>query len=184
MQDDYNKMVESVEKYGGFYVARYEMSYDIGKEKAQYKKGEKSWINGTTDNTEKDHWYGYYKKQREFVNNDYVKSSMIWESQYDAMMNWMARNNIGVVDESLNLKRNMDKSNRKTGSIESDKLLNIYDLLGNSKEWTMGAYGTNQRIFRSGSYLDFEYLANINRCFPTEEFDTLCSRATLYMVDI
>ena len=178
MQEDYNEMVKSVEKYGGFYVARYEMSEESGTVKYQRNK---------TSNYGKT-WYEYYNNQRKFVNNKYVKSSMIWGSQYDAMMNWMARCGINVnsTTPSVGAEKNPSRDsieNRKTG-YEKDKLNNVYDLLGNSREWTLEATKTHDRVFRSG-----HCNSNYSPCtrldyLTTDTNDDICSRASLYIVNL
>ena len=71
---------------------------------------------------------------------------MIWRSQYDAMLNWMTNNSIDVTATGT---RN---TSRITGSVSTDKINNIYDILGNSFEWTMEAVGNNIRGNRGGYY--------------------------------
>ena len=177
MQEDFDNMIKSVDKYKGFYVARYEMSLNEGK--AEYKKGKKSATNGSMTN----HWYDYYKIQKEFAKDtkkqDSVASSMIWGSQYDAMMNWMAINNIPVGDNTIdNHERN---TNRWAIAESTDILNNVYDLLGNSVEWTLEAYSSNSRIGRGGVYEHSYSPGSYYTGSPTHYNDYFCSRATLYM---
>ena len=48
-------------------------------------------------------WYGLYTKCKDYATKNNVSSSvgssMIWGSQYDAMMNWMQKNNVNVIAE-------------------------------------------------------------------------------------
>ncbi len=180
MKNDYDEMINSVIKYGGFYVARYEMSYENGK--VQYQKGKESYYNETH---EKDNWYGYYKKQRNFatVNNyESVKSSMIWGSQYDAMINWMARGGIDVNSASPN--DTVANKSRITGAEEKDVINNIYDLLGNSFEWTLEKSSVQSRRHRGGCYNEFFSPSVRHATYPMGDKKTsYCSRATLYLVD-
>ena len=181
MQDDFNKMIESVDKYKGFYVARYEMSLNNNNQ-AEYKKGKKSAIN---DGTIENYWYGYYKIQKAFAKDtgkqDSVISSMIWGSQYDAMMNWMARNKIPVGDSTITANNGNKYNHRVTGSQSTDILNNVYDLLGNSFEWTLEAVQNNHRVRRGPYYASGGTPAGRWVGGITGTSDIFCSRATLYM---
>ena len=86
---------------------------------------------------------------------------MIWGSQYDAMLKWMKGNKINVTSSSptdLSIGTTSKNTTRVTGganngqTVSKDKLSNIYDLLGNSFEWTQEAYDTNYRVRRGGIY--------------------------------
>ena len=111
MQDDFDNMIKSVDKYKGFYIARFEMSLKNGQ--AEYKKGKISELNGHSIRW----WWSFYKIQRDFatdIEKSSVASSMIWGSQYDAMMNWMARNNIPIGNRTIdNHERNETSVTRK-----------------------------------------------------------------------
>jgi len=103
-QTEFNKMVESVKKYGGFYVGRYETSWNAGINKVESKK-EKIPMVGSLDisasgwsydvsnsykNITTTNWYGLYAKQKELYTEDTgVTSGMIWGCQWDAIMRWM-----------------------------------------------------------------------------------------------
>ena len=86
IQNNYDEMVNKVATYGGFYVGRYETSYDKNVSKVASIAGATS---SDASKEETYRWYGLYKELRDFKNDGNVKSSMIWGSQYDAMMNWM-----------------------------------------------------------------------------------------------
>ena len=164
MQKDYNEMVKSVEYYGGFWIGRYESSLVDGK--TRVIAGQTSIKNtdiatGSTKNV----WYGLYARQKKFeadaktiVTNldSNVKSGMIWGSQYDAMLNWMVARGTNVTSSSRSDGTSKNTS-RITGATKNgdvtfnDKLKNIYDILGNSIEWTAEAGSTNRKG-RSGSY--------------------------------
>ena len=142
-QNEYNKMIQQVEQYGGFYVGRYETSFngDI----PQSKQGEIS--STATENNQA--WYGLYTKQKNYNKSNSVVSSMIYGSQYDAIMNWMVKNNIDISSKTpvdLSIGETTKNANTTTGTQAKDKLSNIYDLLGNSFEWTQEAYGTYGRV--------------------------------------
>jgi len=178
LQSDYNNMIKSVNINHGFYVARYEMSLDTNKN-AQSKKNVTS---ADASQTDTNRWYGLYAKAKTY-NKASVVSSMIWGSQYDAMMNWMHKDSNINVNSSTPVTgavRNQD-TERRTGYVETDKIKNVYDLLGNSYEWTLEAYDSNSRVIRGGNY-DYSnspaYRYGIN---PNYTYSDDSSRLTLYI---
>ena len=147
LQSDYNDMIKSVNINHGFYVSRYEMSLDTNKN-AQSKKNA---ISANASQTDTNMWYGLYAKAKTY-NKDSVVSDMIWGSQYDAMMNWMHKDsnvNVNSTTPITGAVRNQD-AQRRTGYVETDKIKNIYDLLGNSREWTLETNSSDDRVLRSG----------------------------------
>lgn len=149
-------MIDSVITYEGFYVGRYETSLNASKV-AQSKKGETS-ANASDPDTNK--WYGLYARQK-LYSTDSVQGSMIWGSQWDAMMKWMQGNGIDVTSttpKDLSIGTTSRNTTRVTGgandgqTVSKDKLSNIYDLLGNSLEWTLEASSTYSRVIRGGIY--------------------------------
>ena len=98
LQREFDDMAKSVAKYGGFYVGRYETSLTlIGI--AQSKKGETS-SNASEENTKS--WYGLYEKSKTYVSaKKSVRSTMIWGSQYDAMMRWIADEDDNKVESNI-----------------------------------------------------------------------------------
>ena len=110
---------------------------------------------------------------------------MIWGSQYDQMMIWMQGNGIKVNLETptdLDGTTTSENTARTTGREPNDKLNNIYDLLGNSYEWTLEARNTNSRTHRGGfcgsSYsLISRYLSNP----PYNTTSNNSTRLTLYI---
>lgn len=149
MQKEYNAMIESVKTYGGFYIGRYETSIN-GETVASTK--------GTSDTRPMadSEWYNIYKKQKEYVSkNDItsVKSSMIWGSQYDSMLNWaLTGSDKSKVTAKSNAPHNLD-STYQPGTQDNDKINNIYDLEGNVCEWTLEAWFASDRVFRGRLYL-------------------------------
>ena len=153
MKNKFEEMVKYVDQYGGFYIGRYETSFGKstnGITKAQSVKNVESM---TADSDSANTWYGLYKyhsSYSEFLGEvdvlPEVGSSMIYGSQYDQMMIWLNSNEIDVTSATPNgASRN---TSRITGSRDNDKLNNIYDLLGNSFEWTLEASYTYSRVSR------------------------------------
>ena len=179
---EYNAMIASILKYKGFYVARYEAGLDENKNivfKDASVAGNKV---TTTDasNGETSSWYGLYKKIKTFTNaSDKVVSSMIWGSQYDAMMNWMAKTGkeVGTAD-STGEKRN---TYTVTGKNTKDVINNVYDLYGCHYEWTLEASITSNRAARGGIYSYSDSPASRFNNYPTSTSSGFSSHATLYI---
>ena len=174
IQLDYNAMVESVDKYGGFYVGRYESSVDdsdSNNKTVKSTKGATSMYGRT--------WYELYAREKNFSTN-YVQGSMIWGSQYDAMMNWMLENSINVASPTP-IPGAIKNEDRTTGTEEADKLNNVYDLLGNSCEFSLDAYNTNGRARWGGN----SYISNSpsTRSYDNSNgtFSRYSSRLTFYI---
>ena len=175
----FKKMTISVAKNGGFYVGRYESSL----------------INGTTrvvagatsmsaNEDSANMWYGLYAKQNNYATENGVSSSvvsnMIWGSQYDAIMNWIANGDNTKIKDNSGTNSNSDGA-RRTGSKPTDKLNNIFDLYGLGNEWTMEAYGTYLRVYRGGYfYYDLSPSSRISNV-PYGAYDVYSSRPTLYI---
>ena len=150
MQKDYNEMIESVKTYGGFYIGRYETS--ISGETVASTKGNADTRPMSAETTSGNMWYGMYKKQKEYASKNSlssVKSSMIWGSQYDAMLNWaLTGQDIGKVTANTNAPHSGLSGTYQLGSQSNDKINNIYDLEGNVREWTLEALYTSTRVPR------------------------------------
>ena len=154
IENEFKEMALSVAKYGGFYVSRYEMGLTTDN-KPVSKNASVSANNVTTagaGNSATREWYGLYSKAKEYNTNTKVssniKSSMIWGSQYDAMMLWMQENGVDVkstIKPTETAGRNISKV---TGQKSNDLLNNVYDLWGCHYEWTLEAYDSNNRVFR------------------------------------
>ena len=180
---EYNAMIESVKKYKGFYVARYEAGLETGTNKIVFKNASLPANNCTTtdaSNGETSSWYGLYKKIKTFTtSSDKVVSSMIWGSQYDAMMNWMAKTgkDVGTAD---NTKRNT--TNITGGGDKPDIINNVYDLYGCHQEWTLEAGSIAYRNARGGnSAYSWYNLVGRSSSSPDGTSSIVSSRATLYI---
>ena len=195
LQNEFDKMIESVDtkNYKGFYVGRYEIKVEqtTENEKIKYivksKKGETSTTDADKyDGTITNKWYGLYAEQQLFSTN-FVQGQMIWGCQYDQMMKWMQKNNINVasstpINGAARNNGNSGLSAGTTGTVETDKLNNVYDLLGNAFEWTNESQNSDSRTYRSGYYE-----AEVNLCtrpvgLKANNDDNYCtSRLTLYV---
>ena len=157
LQQEYNAMINSVKKYKGFYIGRYETSLSDAtstsagiSETMQSKAGVIPTSNAISSTNQ---WYGLYERQKMY-NTEYVQGSMIWGSQYDAMLNWVINSDSAdkhKISEDTN--GNHSGSLVTTGKYSNDKINNIYDLEGNLFEWTLEAMGEVDRTIRGGSFL-------------------------------
>ena len=156
LTSDYINMINSIKKYGGFYIGRYELSNEgVQKEKT------------TLTNT---NWYNLYKKCTMLNASDEVESRMIWGIQWDLACDFISKKGEkksitnstawGNYKDSIspantgNYEKNANGSavKKATGSNEAWKANNIYDLAGNCQEWTQEMSGTDSRTGRGGRY--------------------------------
>ena len=181
IQNEYNKMIESVKKYKGFYVGRYEMGLE-GTTPVS-KKAENGIITVDNSNSETNMWYGLYSKCKEYAKEEEDKSvvsSMMWGSQYDAMLNWFQKNGINVTTPADNI-NTIKNSSMTTGSEEKDIIKNIFDLYGCHYEWTLECNYTYFRVSRSGFYTDGYPVAGRGGYPPEGTEKYYSTRITLYL---
>ena len=177
LEQNYYEIIESIKKYGGFYIGRYETGG----------------LNGTavvrkmdTNIDSKNYWYIMYKKclTLKGANTD-VKTSMIFGNLWDETLEWLVESGATISDgttltyklmktsttwgnyedatfnyiaanaETPLMTETKKKGNWSiiipTGSAEYTKANNIYDMAGNVYDWTTEVYSTNMRSSR-GSY--------------------------------
>ena len=180
LTSEYNAMIASILKYKGFYVAKYEAGLDENKNIVfkDASVAENKVTTADASNSETYRWYGLYKKIKTFTNDsDKVVSSMIWGSQYDAMMNWMAKNGKNVGDSNSSILNNTTT----TGGKNTDIINNVNDLYGCHYEWTLEAYNSGNRATRGGySGLNFSPAIRFNdNPYGTNSY--VSSRVTLYI---
>lgn len=152
MQKEYNAMIKSVEKYKGFYVGRYEVS----KSSSNTAQSKANSIALTADDSNSNAsmngntWYGLYAYGKTYTNDtNSVVSSMIWGSQYDAMMRWMQSNGEDV--KSVTIPNGGSKNTNQTYTApegDTDIISKVYDLYGGRYEWTLEANSTYRRVNR------------------------------------
>ena len=142
LETEFNNMILSVEKYGGFYIGRYETG-NLSEEKVSVIKNNSDIGNQT--------WYTIYNKVKGIAVNSNVTSSIIWGCQWDAVMKWMY--NSGNSEKKIytynSIERRNDSSLIITGSNVKYAVNNIYDMSGNVSDWTIETYN-NLKIFRGG----------------------------------
>ena len=175
--DEYKAMIESVSKYGGFYIGRYELS-DAGVQKDKQPLTETNWHN-------------LYKKCTELKASEKVETRMIWGCQWDVIMNWLISSGAKTSDEVNNdssswgnyyassVKADDGKTELKasgtfgqlnTGKTTFTMANNIYDLAGNVMEWTQEAREADFRVNRGSDYT-YTSSASYRDVFPGRDGD-------------
>ena len=177
LEQNYYEIIESIKKYGGFYIGRYETGG----------------LNGTAvvrkmdTNIGSQNWYTMYKKclTLKGANTD-VKTSMIFGNLWDETLEWLVKSGATISDGTTltyqlmktsttwgnyyNATFNYIAANAETplmtetkaqstrgtripaGSAEYTKANNVYDMAGNVYDWTTEAYSTSNRVYRGGYY--------------------------------
>ena len=199
LEKEFNNMVASVEKYGGFYIGRYETG-NINQDTPVIQKG--------NTNISSQTWYNMYKRCKNIKGaNTNVETGMIWGNQWDRTLMWLietgSKTKEQIADDSTSwgnyynatfeyvnssgstATKNEGSSTRiPTGSAEYTKANNIYDLAGNVRDWTMEAGSTSYRVCRGGSCINLggNYPAD-NRVYnyPTSSDDVYGCRSALYI---
>ena len=157
MQDEYNAIIGSIKIKGGFYIGRYESSLSGSTETEVATEGDiqskRNVMPTSAGNAGTYRWYGLYAKQHEYatvINKNYqtnIKSSMIYGSMYDAVMNWAlyGADKTDADEITTNIAK---RGPEYTGALPGDKIKNIYDLGNNLGEWTAEACNTSFRVSR------------------------------------
>ena len=154
---DYSDMIESIAKYKGFYIGRYELSTKTENGKTIGIE-QKDKISQTETS-----WYELYKYSKNIAGSENMQTRMIWGCQWDVTCKWLAEHNYDINNSSAwgnyydsvspANGGNYEQNNKKnTGSNENWKANNIYDLAGNCREWTQEADSTGDRAVRGGDY--------------------------------
>ena len=178
LETEFNNMITSVEKYGGFYIGRYETG-NLSQAEAVVVKNNSDIENQT--------WYTQYNKSKGVAANSNVTTTMIWGCQWDAVMRWMW--NQGGDKKTYTYdstgKGNYNGTNGTkaipTGSNDAYAVNNIYDMAGNVLDWTIEVHSTHRRATR-GSYYVYDAsrypASDRSGVYPTLDVG---SRLALYM---
>ena len=177
--------LESVKKYGGFYISRYDISKSSAG-KPQSVKGVMPWVNINFDDAK--------KVASTIEDNEAVKSHLTFGAEYDSVLKWFIKTEIKTLAEIAEdstewgnhwSTENSPKEVVETGSREEWCANNIYDFAGNVDEWTQEQNKSSFRVIRGGNcfylfgsnypvaYRDY---CNPNNCYCNTGF-----RATLYI---
>ena len=163
MKEDYSdteNYTDSVETNGGFYIARYEASYQ--KEKAASKVSTSTRISRSTQLKDGMLWNCInYDDALSASENMYTSeeftSFLPTGAAWDRTLGWLVETGAVTQDEILDSTSwgnyNDDTFSNTTGLINTGKYgqtkkNNIFDLAGNLGEWTTEAYSTSFRVCR------------------------------------
>ena len=137
---EYKAMSDSIKKYKGFYIGRYELSGSVE------APTEKAGASLTSQN-----WYNLYKACQNVVKgNSNVKSTMIYGVQWDAVCDWLEQSGFDTNTDSSSWGNYSTGSKIDTGSNPTYEANGIFDLAGNCWEWTQEAYSASIRTTRGG----------------------------------
>lgn len=177
LEQKYLEIIESIKKYGGFYIGRYETG----------GLSSTAVINKMNTDIGSQNWYTMYKKCLTLKgNNNNITTMMITGSLWDETLDWIVSSG-ATNSEGTALTYQLVGSNSTTfgnyynatfnyiakdaemptatetkaistntripaGSAEYTKINNIYDMAGNVYDWTTEANSTSYRVCRGGSY--------------------------------
>ena len=154
MVTEFSNMIDSVIKYNGFWVGRYELGYSNG---IVCKKGVPVLSASPVASTDETNpyygsettqrWYGLYEAAQSF-DTESAKSSMIWGCQWDAMVEFMG----AEADDLSDIIQDGTNKHRLTGQY-NDKVKNIVDARTGNFDWTLAARPNKARAVRGGSYV-------------------------------
>ena len=183
LEQNYLEIMESIKKYGGFYIARYELGYENSTTPVVKK------MNTSNNNIT---WYTSYKRCLALKgSNNNITTMMIIGSLWDETLDWLVSSG-ATNSEGTTLTYQLVGSNSTTfgnyynatfnyiakdaempiatetkaistntriptGSAEYTKTNNIYDMAGNVWEWTTEAYSTYSRVYRGGDCSNYGY---------------------------
>lgn len=156
LQTEFDAMIESVKKYGGFYIGRYE----TGNMSASHREPVVQRLNDDIDYV---CWYGAYTKLKNLNTNANIKANILWGCLRDETLQWLYETGnktyAQLASDSSSWGNYYNTSftyttktggtatrnsgsfvKVPTGSTERHKANNIYDLAGNMWEVTMEAW--------------------------------------------
>ena len=199
LENEFNDMIKSIEKYSGFYIGRYETG-ENSQNQILVRKYEKA---STYTN-----WYESYQKSKILTKkNNNIETGLIWGNQWNRTLMWLIESGNKTKEEicvnskswgnykdstfeftnengEINIKDENKSVEIPTGSTEYTKSNNIYDLAGNHAEWSMAtASQTGSRLMTSGScYNPSSFTADrMSNYGPTLSQSATSFRAMLYI---
>ena len=166
LQNEFDETIKSIEKYGGFYIGRYETGNLTSDEPV---------VQRMNTSIASQNWYTAYTRIKRMSTGTNVRTGMIWGSLWDETLQWLVDSGNKTYAEmkdstswgnytnsTFEYKTNTNGSTTTestssstripSGSTEYSKANNIYDMAGNVYDWTLECYGSGDRRCRGGSY--------------------------------
>ena len=165
LQEELDATIESIEKYGGFWIGRYETGALSTKEPVVQRMNTD--IHSQT-------WYTEYTRMQLMGANANVKTSMIFGCLWDETLQWLVdtenKTYAEIADSTswgnynpITFEYTTTSGGTATkaasssvrvpaGSTEYTKSNNIYDMAGNVYDWTLEGGGSSYRSLRGGYY--------------------------------
>ena len=198
MEIDFDKMLNSVATYGGYYIGRYETG-DLSQATPVVKRMNTD-IGSQT-------WYTMWKKARKLTGTS-AGVQMIWGIQWDETMKWLIDTGEKTYAEvgkdstswgnyynnSFTYYTNTSKSTATKASRRSVRILsgayegananNVFDLAGNVYDWTLESDGSGtgfSRYCRGGYYGYGGYAASRGNSGPYSSDYNVGLRCALYI---
>ena len=174
--EEYTATYNSIKKYKGFYIGRYELTGSVSNPTVQRDQ-----------TVQVGNWYNLKKACSNIVSSSYAQSEMIYGNQWDEVMAWLIKTG-GKTDSEVNSNSsswgNYSGTKRSSGYDEAWKANNIYDLAGNYYDWIQEANDTRSRVTRGGggSGSGLEYPASGRRNYiPYTAYSHNSARSALYI---
>lgn len=199
-----NLETDQIDKYSGFYIGRYEASYDHnnGDSRVAMKKSTNVTSTNGTFTGNKD-YNGYLwnfilsneaKKYAEEMSVKYgydssIKTSLTTGKQWDSTLKWIGDTKVNDPSTWGNYKSSKDPANtgnyesgvlKPSGLNENWKMNNIYDLAGNLSEW-INESSNNEYIMHDTNYNDSNAVLTFYWPNSTYYYSTIGFRVTLFI---
>ena len=166
LQNEFDETIKSIEKYGGFYIGRYETGNLTSDEPV---------VQRMNTSIASQNWYTAYTRIKRMSTGTNVRTGMIWGCLWDETLQWLVDSGNKTYAEmkdstswgnytnstfeyktntngSTTTKSTSSSTRIPSGSTEYSKANNIYDLAGNVEDWTLEGNGSYHRRVRSGLY--------------------------------
>lgn len=187
---DINKFIESVEKNGGYYIARYEASYgENGKVNSVKTTKLASLVTGNSPSEEGVIWNNIKQTEAATIcQNTYseeygVESDLVNGLAWDTALIFIQKYSENS-DYSINKSGNIGTKEAKLTGETEDANCNIYDLSGNYSEWTTEtSIETNKPCTaRGGNYENEENVASSYITKGADEVSELIAFRTILYI--
>ncbi len=176
------EQIESVKKYGGFYISRYNISKSSEGEPQSVKRN-MPWTDINFNNAK--------KLASTMECNEAVKSHLVFGAEYDSVLEWFIKTEVKTIYDIVSSStkwgnywntENSPQEVVETGSREDWCANNIYDFAGNVSEYTQERRGKSYGVIRGG---DFYYIGAScpagYRCNPNDKLVKTSFRVAFYI---